>query len=119
MRGVCCATRWNTQRQRQRQRRRSSVVFGQERIGYRGYGMMLGKSACRQAPTWIVKAWSMPFKGTTRFTATMCCPTALILYIWARGRWFGIQLPFSSEIWHVAGGPAPSLLYDYYNPNPQ
>lgn len=87
-----------------------------ERIGFRGYGMMLaeiglppGSEVDRGTLERLVEDYSL---GVTQFDVL---PDRVVLYLWPKAGGSSFQFDFRPRF-AMRAKSAPSLLYDYYNP---
>jgi hypothetical protein len=90
-----------------------------DRVGFRGYGMMLaeiglppGAEVSRESLDAAVKksGWTLG-----RYDIL---PDRVILYLWPRAGGMEVEFTFRPRF-GLNALTAPSLLYDYYNPNAQ
>ncbi len=87
-----------------------------ERIGYRGYGMMLGEVGLPPGADVDRESLERALKGENSVYRYDVLPDRVILYMWpsAGGSEFTFQF---RPRFAMQAETAPSLLYDYYNPD--
>ena len=87
-----------------------------ERIGYRGYGMMLGEVGLPPGSDVDRESLERALKGEHSVYRYDVLPDRVILYMWpsAGGSEFTFQF---RPRFAMQAETAPSLLYDYYNPD--
>ena len=86
-----------------------------ERIGYRGYGMMLGEVGLPPGADVDRESLELALRGNYSVYRYDVLPDRVILYMWptAGGSEFAFQF---RPRFAMRAESAPSLLYDYYNP---
>jgi A-macroglobulin receptor binding domain len=86
-----------------------------ERIGYRGYGMMLGEVGLPPGVDVDRESLEHALQGNYSIYRYDVLPDRVILYMWPEAGGSVFSLRFRSRF-GMSAETAPSLLYDYYNP---
>jgi len=86
-----------------------------ERIGYRGYGMMLGEVGLPPGADVDRESLEHALQGNYSVYRYDVLPDRVILYIWPEAGGSEFSFRFRPRF-GMSAETAPSLLYDYYNP---
>ncbi len=86
-----------------------------ERLGYRGYGMMLGEVGLPPGAEVDRESLELALKGNTSLYRYDVLPDRVILYLWPSAGGSDLTFKFRPRF-AMQAQTAPSLLYDYYNP---
>ena len=88
-----------------------------ERIGFRGYGMMLAEIGLPPgADVDRASLESAPASGGSQLNRYDVLPDRVLLYVSPRAGWLNVQFRFRLRF-GIDALTAPSKLYDYYNPD--
>jgi hypothetical protein len=87
-----------------------------ERVGFKGYGMLLGEIGLPPGADVDRASLELAMKDTGwSLSRYDILPDRLIVYLWPRGGGTRFSFKFRTRF-GLAAQTAPSLLYDYYNP---
>ena len=86
-----------------------------ERVGYRGYGMMLGEVGLPPGVDVDRESLEHALEGNYSLDRYDVMPDRVILYIWPEAGGSAFTFRFRPRF-GMSAETAPSLLYDYYNP---
>jgi uncharacterized protein YfaS (alpha-2-macroglobulin family) len=94
--------------------RYDAIDIEAERIGFRGYGMMLAEMGLPPG-TEVDRASLEQSEASLGVSGYEIQPDRVVFYLWptAGGTSFGFDFRIR---YRIEGMSAPSLLYDYYNP---
>ena len=87
-----------------------------ERIGYRGYGMMLGEVGLPPGVDVDRESLERAVQGTYAVYRYDVLPDRVILYLWPEAGGSSFSFRFRPRF-AMHAETAPSTLYDYYNPD--
>ncbi len=87
-----------------------------ERIGYRGYGMMLGEVGLPPGAEVDRESLELALKGNSSLYRYDVLPDRVILYLWPSAGGSDLTFKFRPRF-AMQAQTAPSQLYDYYNPD--
>jgi len=87
-----------------------------ERVGYRGYGMMLGEVGLPPGADVDRESLEQALHGNYSLNRYDVLPDRVILYIWPQAGGSEFSFRFRPRF-GMSAETAPSILYDYYNPD--
>jgi A-macroglobulin receptor len=92
-----------------------SCTVEAERVGFRGYGMMLAEIGLPPGADVDRASLERAIQTASGLDQYDVLPDRLVVYLWPRAGGARFQFKFRSR-YGIAAQTAPSLVYDYYNP---
>jgi hypothetical protein len=85
-----------------------------ERIGFRGYGMLLAEIGLPPGRRLTVHLLKKQKRQIRILAATRFLPDRIVVYMWAHAGGLNFNFKFRQR-YAVKAQTAPSIVYDYYN----
>jgi hypothetical protein len=89
-----------------------------ERVGSSGYGMLLAEIGLPPGIDVDRESLEAALRGNGSFFRYEIRPDRVVAYLWPRDKEAGFQFKFRAR-YGIDAQSAPSVLYDYYNPEEQ